>query len=66
MVPSGADPKKGLGLKTWEYYFFSEYHRLVFLDKETSGSQILDFLNSALNRFLDKDDYQVIQKKIEN
>ena len=59
VVPSGADPKKGLGLKTWEYYFFPEYHRLVFLDKETSGSQILDFLNSALNRFLDKDDYQV-------
>ena len=34
VVPSGADPKKGLGLKTWEYYFFPEYHRLVFLDKE--------------------------------
>lgn len=63
VVPSGADPKKGLGLKTWEYYFFPEYHRLVFLDKETSGSQILDFLNSALNRFLDKDDYQVNTEK---
>lgn len=43
--------------------FFPEYHRLVFLDKETSGSQILDFLNSALNRFLDKDDYQVNTEK---
>lgn len=63
VVPSGTDPKKGLGLKTWEYYFFPKYHRLVFLDKETSGSQILDFLDRALNVFLDKDDYQVNTEK---
>lgn len=59
VVPSGVDPTKGLGLKTWNYYFFPEYHRLVFLDKETSGSQLIDFLNRAFGNFLDEYDYQI-------
>lgn len=36
---------------------------MVFLDKETSGSQILDFLDRALNNFLEKEDYQVNTEK---
>lgn len=63
IVPSGADPKKGLGLKTWEYYFFPEYHRLIFLDKETSGSQILDFLQRAFNIYLDTEEYAINLEK---
>lgn len=63
IVPSGADPKKGLGLKTWEYYFFPEYHRLIFLDKETSGSQILDFLQRAFNNYLDTEEYAINLEK---
>ena len=63
IVPSGADPKKGLGLKTWEYYFFPKYHRLIFLDKETSGSQILDFLQRAFNNYLDTEEYAINLEK---
>ena len=63
LVESGTDPKKGLGVKVWEYYFFPKYHRLLFLDKETSGKQIIDFLNGAFNNYLDKDNYQINTEK---
>lgn len=63
VVPSGTDPKKGLGLKNWDYYFFPKYHRLVFLEKQTSGSQILEFLKRAFNNYLDVDEYAINLEK---
>lgn len=63
VVPSGTDPKKGLGLKNWDYYFFPKYHRLIFLEKQTSGSQILEFLKCAFNNYLDVDEYAINLEK---
>ncbi len=63
IIPADADPNKGLGLKTWDYFFFPKYHRLVFLEKEGSESQILKFLEAAFNNFMDSDNYQINTEK---
>lgn len=63
IIPSGTDPNKGLGLKTWEYYFFPEHHRLVFIESESSESQILKFLNTAFSGYLDEDSFQINTEK---
>ena len=62
IVPGGTDPNKGLGLKTWDYYFFPEYHRLV-INNDASESQILKFLDEAFNMYLDSDEYQINTEK---
>ena len=55
--------EKNLKIETLRFKKVDGWFCGLYLDKETSGSQILDFLNSALNRFLDKDDYQVNTEK---
>lgn len=62
IIPGGTDPNKGLGLKTWDYYFYPEYHRLVIVN-DSSESQILKFLDEAFNLYLDKDRYQINTEK---
>jgi len=66
IVPSNIDPNKGLGLKSWRYYFFADYHRLIFFDKESSETQILKFLDKAFNNYLSKDNYQINIEKDRN
>lgn len=62
IVPGGTDPNKGLGLKTWSYYFFPEYHRLI-IDSDASESQVLKFLDEAFNMYLGSDEYQINTEK---
>lgn len=66
IVPSNIDPNKGLGLKNWRYYFFAEYHRLVFFEKESSEQQILKFLDKAFGNYLNTDNYQINTEKDRN
>lgn len=66
IVPSNIDPNKGLGLKSWRYYFFADYHRLIFFEKESSEQQILKFLDRAFNQYLSKDNYQINIEKDRN
>lgn len=46
IVQSGTDPKKGLGVKEWEYWFFPKFHRMA-IKATASQTQILKFLNAA-------------------
>lgn len=46
IVLSGTDPKKGLGVKEWEYWFFPKYHRMA-IKTTASQAQILKFLNAV-------------------
>lgn len=63
IVPANVDPNKGLGLKTWKYYFFPQYHRLIFDDSNSSESQIMKFLNVAINHYYANDDYVINTEK---
>lgn len=58
IVPSNVDPKKGLGLKNWEYFFFPEHHRLV-IDDRLPLQQIIKFLNEAIKDYYTKDEYNI-------
>jgi len=66
IIPYKMDPKKGLAPKIWRYYFFADYHRLVFFSKEASEPQILKFLNKAFASLLNEDDFRINIEKDEN
>lgn len=63
IVPANIDPDKGLGLKTWKYYFFPQYHRLIIDDSNSSESQIMKFLNVAINNYYAKEDFAINTEK---
>lgn len=63
IIPSNLDPKKGLGLKNWRYFFFPEYHRLVFDAANTSERQVLKFLDEAIGFYLMKSEYAITIEK---
>lgn len=62
IIPGETDPNKGLGLKTWDYYFFPEYHRLV-VKHDTPETQIIKFLNTSINQYFTTDEFQVNTEK---
>lgn len=62
IIPGETDPNKGLGLKTWWYYFFPEYHRLV-VKHDVPEKQLLKFLNVAFENYLSSDEFQINTEK---
>lgn len=63
IVTSNTDPNKGLGLKTWDYWFFPEEHRIAVI-AGASESQILKFLREAFLYILgDEESFQINSEK---
>lgn len=62
IVPSGADPNRGLGVKIWPFVFVPEFHRIAVV-MPFSEKQVQKFLEKAICCFREPDSFAVNVEK---